>query len=77
MKNGTEIFAEKIYETMFGLTAVNHELIRLIVSVPKEKMNETKSAFKKLYNQSLDNFILVSLITKLFIQKYKFLNESK
>lgn len=64
-KNG--FFAERFYQSMKGLGTNDATLIRLIVTRSEIDLGDIKDKFFELYNESLAQWIIVSLIVS---QKY-------
>lgn len=61
MKNRAGFFAEQLYKSMKGLGTDDDRLIRLVVTRCEVDMGEIKQVFGQQYNESLEDFISVSI----------------
>lgn len=64
VKNRAGFFAEQLYKSMKGLGTDDDRLIRLVVTRCEVDMGEIKETFRQLYNESLEEFISVSIFNR-------------
>lgn len=69
VKNRAGFFADQLYKSMKGLGTDDDRLIRLVVTRSEVDMGEIKEEFKKKYNESLEDFISVSIYNIKIIRK--------
>ncbi|KOC62192.1 Annexin-B11, partial [Habropoda laboriosa] len=70
--NRPGFFAEQLYKSMKGLGTDDDRLIRLVVTRCEVDMGEIKEVFREHYNESLEDFISVSIFSRkisLFINR--------
>lgn len=61
VKNRAGFFAEQLYKSMKGFGTNDDRLIRLVVTRCEVDMGEIKQVFGQQYNESLEDFISVSV----------------
>lgn len=64
VKNRAGFFAEQLYKSMKGLGTDDDRLIRLVVTRCEVDMGEIKETFRQQYNESLEEFISVSIFNR-------------
>lgn len=74
VQNRAAFFAEQLYKSMKGFGTDDDRLIRLVVTRCEIDMGEIKEAFRQQYNESLEDFIAVSITSKKIIPLRELIN---